>query len=151
ASPPVQVRTGLPDIVSQPGQCGSSGARTTTAPETPGWANSAASACAISGRPAAVTYCLRSSPPKRVPRPAAGTITQVMRARPAAARAVRCRARRSWLLVPGRPRRRIRGPRHLLHHAVEGLARADHAQLAARAFLDRGLARLEVLHLRGQH
>ena len=37
-----------------------------------------------------------------------------------------------------------------LDHAVEGLARLDHAELAARAFLDRGLAGLEVLDVGGE-
>src|SRR5690606_15756805 len=46
--------------------------------------------------------------------------------------------------------RRRRCDRRVLDHAVELLAGLDHAQLAARAFLDRGLAFLQVLDLGGE-
>jgi hypothetical protein len=59
------------------------------------------------------------SPPKRRPLPAAGTSAQLTAASGA-------------------------GAARLFDHAIERLARLDHAQLAARALLDRGLAGLEV-------
>src|SRR5690606_25693372 len=51
---------------------------------------------------------------------------------------------------PLRVRLRLRTVALVVDHAVEHFARADHAQLAARALLDRGLARLEVGHFRRQ-
>lgn len=74
---PRQVSTGLDCTAVQPGQSASSGAIATTMPASAGCAASAISVYAIKGWPPACRYCLGSGPPKRVPRPAAGTIAQM--------------------------------------------------------------------------
>ena len=86
ASPPVQVISRLPANSRQPGHCASPSASTTTAPCTFACASSARRVCAINGSPATSRYCFGTSPPKRAPRPAAGTTVQVIRRLPSSCR-----------------------------------------------------------------
>src|SRR5690606_10964777 len=138
SAPPVQLSTGLPRSVSQPGQCRSSAASATTTPATRGWSSTASNACCTSGFRARARYCLGVPPPKRDPLPAAGTTAQTAGCAP----------------VTAGPRGSFDGLRCLrcpaLDDPVKGLAGADHAQLAPRTLLHRRLAGLQVLDLGGQ-
>src|SRR5690606_15599722 len=82
-----------------------------------------------SGRAPRSTYCFGRSPPKRAPRPAAGTTHH--RRSPAAIALLAVLRRRG----------------SLVDDLVERLARLQQADLGARALLDRLLAVLEVLDL----
>ena len=76
--PPMQVAIGLSASACQPGQCASPSASATTAPcDRRMREQRAATHAASNGWPATSRYCFGMSPPKRVPRPAAGTIAQI--------------------------------------------------------------------------
>src|SRR5581483_1369656 len=128
SSPPSAISTSLPPISAWPGQCGSLRASTTTIPPMRGCAASRSSVSSSIGVPAMLRYCLGSSPPKRAPRPAAGTTHQ----------------RAPSVLVTGI----LLVGRRRLDDLVERLARLDEAELRTRALFDRFAAVLQVFDLR---
>src|SRR5690606_22865237 len=98
----------------------SSTASATTMPAMPGMPSKHASVCSSTGRPASTAYCFGSEPPKRSPRPAAGTTTQRLIA----------------IVILVRSRR--------VHDLIESLVFLDHAELGARTLLDRRKPGLQV-------